>query len=62
MNQGEFHNLLFTYGTICEEEGLLSPKAVTMRMDIATFYNELASKYLETFKELKKINPNYKLI
>lgn len=36
----EMHEILMNYGKICEEQGFLSPKAVAIRMDIAThFYN-----------------------
>lgn len=40
-NRGTVHELLMAYGKICEEEGYLSPKAVTVRMDIASYFNIL---------------------
>lgn len=40
-SSGEVHELLMAYGKVCEEEGYLSPRAVTIRMDIATYYNIL---------------------
>lgn len=47
MNEGEFHNLLFAYGQVCEEQGLLSEKAVTIRIDIAAHYAEILNSYIE---------------
>lgn len=43
-NEGDFHGLLFAYGEVCEAEGVLSPKAVGIRLDIATHYNDLTSR------------------
>lgn len=36
----DFHQLLMLYGRICSEDGYLSTKPVTMRMDIAVLYME----------------------
>lgn len=41
---GDMHELLMAYGKVCEEESLLSPRAVTIRMDIATYFNELEQR------------------
>lgn len=50
VSSGEMHEILMNYGKVCEEQGFLSPQAVTIRMDIATYFNDLLAQ-LSTQKE-----------
>lgn len=43
----EVHKILYKYGEICEEEGHLSPRAVTIRMDLSAYYYEEQTRQLK---------------
>lgn len=44
MSEGEFHEVLMAYGKVCNEDGYLSERAVTIRMDLATHYNMMMAE------------------
>ncbi|CAH0190785.1 hypothetical protein [Rhodococcoides fascians] len=50
VSMGDFHELLMGYGKVCEEEGCLSPRAVGIRMDFASYYNHVQLAALSTNK------------
>lgn len=44
---GDMHEALMNYGKICEEQGFLTSEAVTIRMDLATYFYDLELKAQE---------------
>jgi len=48
---GDMHEALMNYGKVCEEKGFLSPDAVTIRMDLATYFYDLEQRLARAREE-----------